>query len=306
MSERGRILVVDDEKQNAQYLSTILESEGFHSSVAENGMEGIKLLGRNPDQLPLAIVLDWNMPVMNGMEFLKSVKASSLYQHIPVVMQTANANPEYLVAAIQQGVFYFLAKPFDYRIFKTVVEAAVRECERARDLLSDLHLDRGIRSLIDRGVIHFSTLAEAETVSGWLASHAKTERRIPVLISIKELLINAIEHGNLGITYDQKTDLVARSALQEEIERRLGLPENAGKKVRLEFERKNFRMNLEIFDQGEGFDFDKFLKLRPERFMDMHGNGIAMACINLSEVRYLSPGNRVVTSFDMARFPEKM
>ena len=89
MSEKKRILVVDDEPDFAGIVQTNLEKEGFEVAVAYNGIEGLEMVKANP---PDAIVLDIMMPEMDGYKVCKELKADEKYADIPVILLTAVAS----------------------------------------------------------------------------------------------------------------------------------------------------------------------------------------------------------------------
>lgn len=89
MSEKKRILVVDDEPDFAQIVQKNLEKEGFKVEVAYDGVEGIDKVKANP---PDAIVLDVMMPEMDGYEMCAKLKSDEQYADIPIVMLTAVAS----------------------------------------------------------------------------------------------------------------------------------------------------------------------------------------------------------------------
>jgi two-component system, OmpR family, alkaline phosphatase synthesis response regulator PhoP len=89
MSEKKRILIVDDEPDFSMIVQTYLEKEGFATEVAYNGVEGFEKIKANP---PDAIVLDVMMPEMDGFELCALLKKDSAYVNIPVVLLTAVAD----------------------------------------------------------------------------------------------------------------------------------------------------------------------------------------------------------------------
>lgn len=89
MSEKKRILVVDDEPDFAAIVQRNLEKEGFEVDVAYDGVEGMEKVAKNP---PDAIVLDVMMPEKDGYEMCAELKADDKYANIPVVMLTAVAD----------------------------------------------------------------------------------------------------------------------------------------------------------------------------------------------------------------------
>jgi two-component system alkaline phosphatase synthesis response regulator PhoP len=89
MSEKKRILIVDDEPDFSMIVQTYLEKEGFETELAYNGVEGFEKIKANP---PDAIVLDVMMPEMDGYELCAALKKESAYANIPIVLLTAVAD----------------------------------------------------------------------------------------------------------------------------------------------------------------------------------------------------------------------
>jgi two-component system, OmpR family, alkaline phosphatase synthesis response regulator PhoP len=86
MSEKKRILVVDDEPDFAAIVQENLEKEGFKVEVAYNGIEGLEMVRANP---PDAVVLDVMMPEKDGYDVCKELKADEKYTDIPIILLTA-------------------------------------------------------------------------------------------------------------------------------------------------------------------------------------------------------------------------
>ena len=101
------ILVVDDEPNYLIILAEILRDEGFEVFTAQNGEKALEI-ARTTD---LDLVLtDMQMPVMGGMELLRQVK--TINRNLPVIMLTAYGEVEKAVAAMREGAFNYLTKPF--------------------------------------------------------------------------------------------------------------------------------------------------------------------------------------------------
>jgi two-component system chemotaxis response regulator CheY len=82
---------------------------GYQVTLAFDGSEALASLSR--DQFDL-IILDWNMPVMTGIEMLRAIRADEQLKAIPVLMVTAEAQQRNLVEAVQAGVSNYIVKPF--------------------------------------------------------------------------------------------------------------------------------------------------------------------------------------------------
>ncbi|MGC9110067.1 MAG: response regulator [Caldimicrobium sp.] len=115
-----KALVVDDSKAIREIEKRYLEELGFFVLEAENGEEALEIVKENPD-LTL-ILLDWHMPVMNGYEFLKKLRANPLWSDIKVMMVTTENQQKSVIDAIMAGANEYLMKPFDKEMLETKIK----------------------------------------------------------------------------------------------------------------------------------------------------------------------------------------
>jgi CheY-like chemotaxis protein len=110
-SERAKILVVDDEPDYITTVQCRLEWSHYEVITATNGEEALeKAVSEKPD----LILLDTNMPVMNGHEMLEHLRRNPSLKDMPVIMVTARCEAEDVAAASAYGVADYVAKPFDF------------------------------------------------------------------------------------------------------------------------------------------------------------------------------------------------
>jgi two-component system, sensor histidine kinase and response regulator len=107
-SRRGRVLHIDDEESLRFTVMMLLQEEGYELIQAENGVEGIRAAKENK---PDVILLDINMPIMDGFETLQKLKEDEQLRDIPVLMNTANNQEEHQVKAFEAGAADYIAKP---------------------------------------------------------------------------------------------------------------------------------------------------------------------------------------------------
>jgi DNA-binding response OmpR family regulator len=103
------VLVVDDNEDSIRIIETILRSAGFEVSVAKDGRQGIEVAEASAPEL---IILDIMMPIMDGVEALEKLRASPKTSRIPVILLTAKAQDEDVIAGYQTGADYYMTKPF--------------------------------------------------------------------------------------------------------------------------------------------------------------------------------------------------
>ena len=117
-----KVLVVDDSLTMRRIVLNNLKKAGYEDVLeADDGLAALGLLEQG-HKVEL-ILLDWNMPNMNGLEFLKVVKAKDAFKAIPVIMVTTEAEKGQVVLAIQAGAAGYLVKPVTPQAFqKQVIE----------------------------------------------------------------------------------------------------------------------------------------------------------------------------------------
>jgi len=110
-TDRAKILLVDDEPDIVDTIQCRLEANNFDVVTASNGQEGLE---KATDEKPDLILLDTNMPVMNGHEMLEQITKRPDLKDIPVIMCTALCEAHDIAAASAYGIADYVTKPFDY------------------------------------------------------------------------------------------------------------------------------------------------------------------------------------------------
>jgi two-component system cell cycle response regulator len=291
-SHATTILAVDDDRTTLMMLEAQLRQHGHHVITASGGEEALKLAQLHAASLD-AIVLDRLMPGIDGLTVVRQLKQDAQLRWIPVVMQTGSDSPEQVREGIDAGVFYYLTKPVQEGMLRSVVAAALRERMQSRVLTDQQSRDKLAFGLIETARLHCRTLEEAESLAVFLAYSFPDPSR--VVTGLAELLVNAIEHGNLGVGYTEKTRLLGEGSWRSEINRRLQLAPYQQRKVEVLLQLKPEAVYVQITDEGEGFDWKDYLVIDPSRAMDNHGRGIAQAnSQSFDALRYNVRGNQAV------------
>ena len=105
-----RALVIDDSRTTRAIIRKTLTEVGIEAVEAGDGREGLDRLRQTPD-VELVLV-DWNMPVMNGLDFIKAVRADRAYDPVRIMMVTTETEQEQVVRALEAGANEYLMKPF--------------------------------------------------------------------------------------------------------------------------------------------------------------------------------------------------
>lgn len=103
-------LVVDDSKVMRTIEARILKQLGFAVSEAGHGQDALQVLGSQPD-ISLALV-DWNMPVMNGLQLVQAIRAEARWGHVTLVMVTTESEIGNVEKALAAGANEYVMKPF--------------------------------------------------------------------------------------------------------------------------------------------------------------------------------------------------
>ena len=136
----GKALIVDDEKTNRLILKSLLNKQGYKTIEAVNGQEAIDLFNQ---ENPSIIFMDVMMPVLDGYEATRQIKAASANRFVPVIFLTAMSDEEALAQCIEAGGDDFLIKPYD----NIILQSKIRSMQRIAALNSEV---QGMYSMIHR------------------------------------------------------------------------------------------------------------------------------------------------------------
>ncbi|MBI5570586.1 MAG: sigma-54-dependent Fis family transcriptional regulator [Desulfomonile tiedjei] len=169
----GRVLIVEDDPYNGPFAQELLQGAGFIPELVVSAEEGMELLQRNHDYLPDVILLDVNLPGMDGMELVAKLKAHQVFQYIPVILFTVHDSLEHKIAGLNAGGDDYLIKP----CAPDELIARINAMLRIRRLYDSLRHERQINRELTRA------LDGTERLSNLLG-------RSPQMRSIAELILD--------------------------------------------------------------------------------------------------------------------
>lgn len=288
-----KILIVEDTRSIADMLQLMLTNAGYETRCIYDGLQAWEELQQNNNYD--LVLLDRELPNLNGLDLLKQMKADTSLRHIPVVMETSLTNEKHIAEGINAGAYYYLTKPIDQKVLLSVVKAVLTEIRERNQLQSEQKEFEEIFQYLNDARFYCRTLDEAHLLAQGLAKLFPDPMRVS--LGLKELLINAVEHGNLAISYEEKTRLLFDGVWLEEITKRLSEPRYKERYVTVRFKRTPTDMTVKISDEGDGFNWQNYLEFSPDRAFDPHGRGIAMANMtSFDSLAYKGNGNTVVAS----------
>lgn len=120
-----KFLIVDDFPSIRKVIISLLKDLGYSNFLeADNGKNAIDILNSNDVNF---IISDWNMPIMDGLEFLSYVKSNKEFLNIPFILLTAEAKKENILNAAKLGVDGYIVKPFNQITFKEKLDYAFKK-----------------------------------------------------------------------------------------------------------------------------------------------------------------------------------
>jgi DNA-binding response OmpR family regulator len=284
------ILVIDDENPVRDVLNIVLTEKGYNVYEATDGKIGIKMF---MDETPDIVLTDVKMPEMSGIEVTKNIK--EIKADADVVVMTGYGTEELVIEALRSGASNYIKKPIRFTELFNILDNIILKRENRK------------RFEVNKEIITYekkSMLLENDLSKLWgsvnqvllnLPSRIDDRSIEGIKLGLYELLVNAIEHGNLGITYDDKKEALENNTYGELVTERLNEAKRRGKKVRIESTYDKEKVVIEIHDQGQGFDYKQLPALSdPEAIMAAHGRGILLASLYYDTIEYRKPGNTVV------------
>lgn len=292
-----------------QMAALLIGDAGFRTTVSERGLQyhGILPLGADSlDDVAAAVgghhddvhvVLLGVTASADELAFqVKRAKTLPRIGSVPLIT-VGDDTPVTSATAIRAGAFHHLPQSCDHELLRAAIGAAVQVSLRLRQLDTELRARSEAISLLTTGFFRFRTPEEANNLAIALSSAGPHPQRLA--LGLLELLLNAIEHGNLGIGSEEKSRLRAENRFAEEVEERLALPENQNKFATLQIEHDDAKLTFTITDDGSGFDWKNYSSPASSSAPVLHGRGILLArTFAFDRVEYEGNGNRVVAYVD--------
>ncbi len=291
LSNKVNILVVADAKISNSIIHSHAKEHGHQLMMAVN-CETMMLMAKNPRNNIEVILIDSEIEVNDLYANVKNIKLASK-NNIPIIMMIDEHDTTSMQKGVEAGVFYYLTKPLQQPMLDSVLQAAIGDLRQEKLFSSGANIHQHAVNLVDSCRFSFKTLEQAESLAAFVANFFPNPNR--ALLGIGELLINAIEHGNLDIGYARKSELIAEGTWREEVEKRLSSPKYSYKTAIAVVIRRTDGVYITIEDAGDGFAWQDYMELNPNRSSDNHGRGIALAnATSFDCLTYNKIGNKAI------------
>lgn len=285
-----KILIVDDDDITREIIENILQIDSYVLRTAINGRVGLSVFNEfNPD----LVITDIEMPDMNGLGLLAAIRKKNA--DTIVLVATAHGSEEYALQALQLHANDYIKKPIDSNLLLLRVQqyaASISAKQKVREVskfITSSELTMTFGNSYD--LIYNIASYLANQAGGILAP----EDLPMVQLGLAEMITNAIEHGNLGITYEMKSKaLETIGGFSQLVAECMSDPQAIRRQVTVKSKINREWCEWVIQDEGEGFDwFSLSEELTAKTLMSQHGRGIMLGRLNFNEVEYSGSGNRV-------------
>lgn len=283
-----KVLIVDDQHVLRTVLAKFMHKEGLTPIEAENGEAAVALY---MSERPAVVLSDIMMPRMDGLTLLNEIK--QIDSKAAVVLMTGYGNEEILLKALRGGAANYFKKPFNFREVIKVVQHLIRHRAALNlSMESSPYLVKESREFIlETGEADIFPVINQITQT--IHNLIPEQVILNLKVGIEEMLKNAIEHGNLGISARQKHAALEKDCFGDLVAEKLAVEGNAEKRINITVKtsREDFRITIE--DEGSGFDWRSLPHLQAESLLHFSGRGIFLTRIYFDEVIYNNKGNRV-------------
>lgn len=287
-----KILIVEDDPASRLFLESLLESNNYDFRSAENGIEGLNIFDEyNPD----IVLTDIRMPIMDGLELLEAVRDKN--SDAIVVIITAFGSENYAIQALHLGANNYLKKPVSG-------QELLRLLKKYKAIVSGKYSPEALPGkLINRTFsIEFKTeFSKIPKIVDKIMIESTLEiedsEKVNIELGMVELITNAIEHGNLGISYIEKQKALDEGNLNELFEERLKNETFRNRKIKVDFLADNEKYQWTIEDEGEGFNWKNIPDpTDQEHILELNGRGIFISKFLFDKVEYFGKGNIVTAT----------
>ena len=285
-----KVLVIDDEEPIRKVLSIALKEKNYLVLTASDGKKGIEIFkSENPD----IVITDVKMPELSGIEVTRAIK--EINEDADVVIMTGYGSEELVIESMRAGASNFIKKPVSLQELFKILEDIIskKESKKRAVVARDIVVYENKKCIIGNDITKIWSVVNQVLFNIYATVESSVYEGLR--IGLYEIIINAIEHGNLGITYEEKNKALNNNTYAQLLDEKIKEANSKNKKVVINSILDNKRFEVEIIDNGNGFDYKNLPSPDdPEKIFEAHGRGIFLASVYFDSIEYKGNGNHVV------------
>jgi len=284
-----KILIVEDDFYSRKYLHDLLVLEQYECKAVANGEEGLAMYKQFQPEI---IISDIQMPIMNGLEMLEKLR--KIKSDVIVIMTTAFGSEEFAIQALRLGANNYLKKPIsDHELLPILNKyKAFIDNKSGNDNLTGVIIRNEFSLVFDTNMKSISSVAERLVKS--IETNFDNSELTNIELGLVELITNAVEHGNMQITSDEKKEALANDTISQLYIDRMTDPTVASRKVMIDYRYDLTGCQWIISDEGMGFDWESIPNpTRDGNLLELSGRGIFISRFLFDELEYIGGGNIV-------------
>jgi len=284
-----KILVIEDNPIYRKLLTEIVEAKKLKFLEAEDGESGLDMFKKHKPDLVLCDIL---LPKTDGLTVLKSIK--KIKPNTCVVMVTAHDYEDWVIEALESGASNYLKKPVTFKELTHILD-------KYYEIAKNKSISKNIMSMVEEKKLVLKCKPNIQSIPllvDYLIKETgdmiKESERFGFELGLNELLVNSIEHGNLEISGEEKYLALENNKLNHLYDSKLKKPELANRTITIKMNITKEIVELEITDEGKGFDWRKISDpLKTDDIEKPGGKGIFLSKYYFDEFEYKGKGNIV-------------
>lgn len=292
-SAGAKVLLVHNQIDTSKRIFAALQNAGFDVEFAENSRRALAIMEARHHEIGV-VVLDVGTATAEAYNLAETIHCSSDYRSLSVAtLSDNNTAAARIYAAAGIMPLYSLTYPLNPKKLASSLQAAIADTQRKRDLATHVTGAAASFDILESCRFSVRTLQDVERSAYMAASCFSQPAR--AIHGLEELLLNAVEHGNLEIGHEQKFELLKSGGWTSEIQKRLESENFGARKVDFAVVKRDGGTSAVITDQGHGFDWQSIMNGTSESGKRIQGRGISRArLMSFDKIAFNDAGNRVV------------
>lgn len=285
-----KILVIENDFISRNYLRDLFNYSGYQCVTAQNASDGLDVyLSEKPD----VIICNMLLPGMSGLELLNTIRKKD--SKTSIIIATTKSSENIAIQAFRLGATDFLKKPIQDKDILPILEKLKEKHQAEPQDIKYGDVEQGSMKFTFRTELDSVHLIVERLIGELGDDFFDEDDKINIELGLIELITNALEHGNLNISFDEKTAACDNNTLEELLESRMKDPTYSNRLITVNFEYTPEECIWSIIDEGDGFDISQLPDPTAKENLDsLHGRGIFMTKLFFDSLEYKGKGNQAV------------